>query len=261
MQILFRKSLAEEGEFEAASKYFEVIESRMDAKGLVIPRYSSLPYYDELEKDVQKVGGSLINSYNQHKWIANFEWYQLLRSYTFDSWDSTTIYRAPPDIRYVVKGKTNSRKWQWNTKMFAENRMEAVRIGADLYSDGLIGHQGIIYRRYEPLKVLEEGINGLNFTNEYRLFFYKTSLIGASYYWAIAANPPKDVPSSAVDFASKLANIIVKGNHSNFFVLDVAEREGGGWVLVEINCGTMSGLSLIEPDSFYKNLKLSIDAS
>lgn len=258
MKILFRKGLAEDGEFEAASKYFDVIESRVDVgNDLIIPRYSALPYYNELERDVQKVGGTLINSNRQHKWVADFEWYEHLRKFTFDTWDSASIYKAPPNIRYVVKGKTNSRKWQWNTKMFAANRMEAVRIGADLYSDGLIGYQGIIYRRYEPLKVLEEGVNGLNFTNEYRLFFYKTSLIDASYYWSIAANPPENVPGSAIDFASKLANIVSK--HTNFFVLDVAERESGGWVLVEINCGTMSGLSLIEPDNFYKNLKLAVD--
>lgn len=258
MKVLFRKSLAEQEEFNAASKYFDVIESRMDVGGdLIIPRYSSLPYYDELERDVQKAGGTLINSYKQHKWIADFEWYADLKQYTFDTWDSTTLHRAPRDIRYIVKGKTNSRKWQWNTKMFAHNRDEAIKIGAELYSDGMIGHQGVIYRRYEPLKTFEKGINGLPFCNEYRFFFYKTEIVASSYYWAIADNPPEKTPQDAVDFAKKLAIIVSK--HVNFFVLDVAEREGGGWVLVEINCGTMSGLSLINENEFYANLRLVLN--
>ncbi len=111
MKVLFRKSLAEKEEFDAAAKFFDVVESRLDCNTLTIPRYSSLPYYNELEKDVQRLGGTLINSYEQHKWIANFDWYTPLRQFTFDTWDSTTIYRAPQDIRYVVKGKTNSRKF------------------------------------------------------------------------------------------------------------------------------------------------------
>ena len=36
--ILFRKSLAEEEEFLAATKYFNVVENRSDAYDLVIPR-------------------------------------------------------------------------------------------------------------------------------------------------------------------------------------------------------------------------------
>lgn len=254
MKVLFRKSLAEKEEFDAAAKFFDVVESRLDCNTLTIPRYSSLPYYNELERDVQRLGGTLINSYEQHKWIANFDWYTPLRQFTFDTWDSTTIYKAPQNIRYVVKGKTNSRKWQWNTKMFARNRDEAVKIGAELYSDGLIGYQGIIYRRYEPLKTIEEGINGLPFSNEYRFFYYKDRLISSSFYWSIADQPIDKVPKDAADFANKIAKIA--SNYTNFFVLDVAERECGGWVLVEVNCGTMSGLSLINEGEFYANLKL-----
>lgn len=257
MKILLRKTLAEKEEVNAASLYFPIIESRMDVEegDLIIPRYSSLPYYDELERDVLKRGASLINTYSQHKWIANFEWYQSLRQYTFDTWDMNNVAKAPQDIRYVVKGKTNSRKWQWNTRMFAKNRDEAIRIGCDLYSDGVIGSQGIIYRRYEKLKILEEGINGLPFANEHRFFFYKEQLIAGGFYWAIA-DELIDTPKEAEEFACKLAKIAAK--YANFFVLDVAEREGGGWVLVEINCGTMSGLSCIDEDTFYNRLKLAL---
>lgn len=258
MKILLRKKLADPQEVEAAPKYFEVIESVLDVKrgDLIIPRYSSLPHYDELDRDVKKAGATLINSYQQHKWIANFEWYQDLKRYTFDTWDMSNIAKAPPDIRYVVKGKTNSKKWQWKNSMFASNREEAVKIGCNLYSDSMIGSQGIIYRRFEPLKIIEEGINGLPFANEYRFFFYRDSLIAGGFYWSIADDPPTGVPEGAKDLAYTVAKIA--GQKANFYVLDIAEREGGGWVLVEVNCGTMSGLSMIEPDYFYSSLKGSI---
>ena len=47
--------------------------------------------------------------------------------------------------------------------------------------------------------------------------------------------------------------------YANFFVLDLAEKKSGGWVLVEINDGEMSGLSENDPDMLYSNLRKSID--
>lgn len=253
--ILFRKSLSSEDELNAAKQYFTVVENRHECRGLVIPRYSSLPYYNELESDIRD--GTLINSYSEHKWIANFEWYDVLRKYTFDTWTTGNIAHAPQDIKYVVKGKTNSKKWRWSTQMFARNRKEAISIGSDLYSDGLIGSQGILYRRYEPLVTYEFGINGLPFTNEYRFFFLKNKLVADGFYWSIAEETDRPTPKAARDLAEEIANIASK--YTNFFVLDIAQREDHTWVLVEINCGTMSGLSMINPTVFYKNLKDLVD--
>lgn len=257
-QILLRSSLAEEGEFEAASIYFPTVRSRteIEAGSLVIPRYSSLPYYDELEKDVRRLGGTLINTYEQHRWIADFHYYNELRGFTFETWTESTINKAPADIAYVVKGRTNSRKFQWNNSMFAENRRRAVEIGADLYADSMIGTQGILYRRYVPLKKLEEGINGMPMSNEYRFFFLGDSLLASSFYWAIAETVPEGVPAAATNLAKQIA--VIAAAHTNFFVLDIAETETGEWVLVEMNCGTMSGLSLIDPIDFYSNLKMAL---
>jgi len=52
--VLFRGSLAEKGEYECASKYFDIVQYRSDlhCNELVIPRYSALPYYKELEYEV-----------------------------------------------------------------------------------------------------------------------------------------------------------------------------------------------------------------
>lgn len=256
VQVLFRKGLAEEGEFEACSRYFSTIENRAHIDGnLIIPRYSSLPYYEELEQEVLARGGTLINNLEQHRWIADFHYYRDLRQYTFESWVDSEIYQAPQDIAYVVKGKTNSRKFQWNKAMYAENRRRAVEIGADLYADSMIGTQGIVYRRYVPLKRIEDGINGMPMSNEYRFFFYKHHLLASSFYWAIAEpeNIPRFVPPEATKFARHIAEITC--HFTNFFVLDVAETEEGNWLLVEVNCGTMSGLSLIDPVNLYANLK------
>lgn len=258
MKVLFRNSVVEQEEKDGAAPFFDLIDCRSEIKpgDFVIPRYSALPYYDELEKDVKNLGGSLINSYEQHKWVADFHWYNDLRKFTFDTWTIHNIAHAPLDIAYVVKGKTNSKKWQWNTKMYAPNREQAIRIGCDLLNDALIGSQGVLYRRYEKLKTFEIGINGLPFTNEYRFFFYKNELLAHSYYWSIADELQSETPKAAIDLAKTIAKIASK--HCNFYVLDIAQREDDTWVLVEVNCGTMSGLSLIEPYKLYQGLKCQL---
>jgi len=55
-KILFRQSIAEEGELQIAQKYFDVIESRCQIKSgdEIICRYSALPYYKELERDFEQ---------------------------------------------------------------------------------------------------------------------------------------------------------------------------------------------------------------
>jgi hypothetical protein len=59
-----------------------------------------------------------------------------------------------------------------------------------------------------------------------------------------------DVP---LEFLSKLTNIISRS--ATFYVIDVAQLENGEWILIEVNDGQMSGLSEVDPNELYSNLK------
>lgn len=251
IKILFRPSYENDFELEHAKKHFVVEESRINCfNSLVIGRYSCLPFYRELEKDLSVINSKLINNYQEHLYIANFEWYEDLEKYTFKTYFDYNFYQAP-DGEYVVKGKTNSRKMKWNKLMYAKSKFEAMNIANELSGDPLIGSQGILYRVYEPLETFEIGLNDLPMTNEFRFFFYKDNLIDYGYYWSIA-EIEKKCGSEFIDFAKMIAKIIA--NKTNFFVLDIAKTQSGELKLVEINDGQMSGLSCIKPDNFYKNL-------
>ncbi len=260
--ILFRKDLNSEDEYKVAKKHFYVGSNRNDCLNysLVIGRYSVLPYYRELEKDLEVIGSHLINSYQQHRWIANFEYYSYLKEYTPETWNDTNLCTTDYNGPFVVKGKTNSRKYAWNKYMFASNKRIAMEIANELKQDGLIGSQDIIYRKYIPLKTLEIGLNELPFSNEWRLFCYKDKLISYGYYWSSAqeesikmANLPQEVLQN---FVPKLMNICQQ--HTNFYVLDIAETKNSEWILIEINDGQMSGLSENDTDILYSNLKKEI---
>lgn len=252
--ILFRVDEENKDEYEIAKKIFNVRLNRSScSKEIVIGRYSVLPYYQELEIDLANNGCKLINTYWEHKWVADFGYYNIVKEHTFETW---TDPRELPEGQFVVKGRTNSRKSKWNTLMYAKDRQTAIGIGHELSSDPLIGSQGIIYRRYEELELIEEGINGQRFVNEHRIFYYKNKRLAHGYYWTQSEKIPT-IDSKGLSFAQDVAEIVK--DHVNFFVLDIARNTKGEWRLVEINDGQMSGLSHVNPYELYTNLRIEIE--
>lgn len=258
MKILFRKALADEDEFDIASKYCNITTTRELCKDeLVVGRYSVLPYYKEQEEGLKQNNCTLVNSFRQHNWIAKFEYYEQLKDYTFETWDDYSICYCKYDGPFVVKGRTNSRKSKWNTLMYAKDKSTAFKIGSELSNDPIIGEQGLIYRKYVPLETFEIGINGQPFTNEWRLFYYKGKLLSYGYYWSQAEDANSHYLSlKGIEFADEVANIAK--DYTNFFVLDIARTEKGDWILVEVNDGQMSGLSMCNPHELYRNLNLVV---
>jgi hypothetical protein len=267
-KILFRKNKWNEEEFNIASKYFDCITSRcqLDFPKLniaitttryqgVLGRYSVLPYYQEVNYDLGFFRHELINSPKQHKYIADFLWYNDVIEHTPQTWFHD-LSQCDHDGPFVVKGKTNSKKNQWATKMFARDRKEALLIASELMSDDNIAQQGVIFREFVPLKTLEVGVGGMRFSNEWRFFFYKNKIIDYGYYWEIAEEDTinrAQMTAAGLDFVNKIANII--SEHVPFFVLDIAQKEDSDdWILVEVNDGQMSGLQCIDPEQFYCNL-------
>lgn len=222
---------------------------------LVIGRYSVLPYYSELETDLSRKNSVLINSRQQHEFISKFQYYEYLKQFTFKTYFDYNFYLAP-EGQYVVKGETNSKKFSWNKEMFAANKRRATEIAALLKNDGQICDQSILYRQYVPLETFEIGLNGIRFTNEYRLFFYKDKMLCSGYYWSPAKDALKyhfrTLEPQMLSFAQQIANII--SNYVNFYVMDLAKTESGEWILVELNDGQMSGLSMCDPALLYQNL-------
>lgn len=256
--ILFRKDYSTEEELEIAKLYFDVVEYRSDvpSNSLVIGRYSTLPYYRELEYDLKSNGSELVNTYEQYNWIANFDWYEALKEFTFETW-----FRAqdiPDDgTQFVVKGRTNSRKHEWDRLMKADTKKKAIEIMIALSEDSLIAPQGVVFRRYEPLVTFEIGLNGLPITNEYRCYFYNGVLLSCGYYWTMAKDINREISNEGLEFAMKVA--AVAKEYSNFFVIDVGEKQSGGWVLIEMNDAQMSGLSENDAHILYNNLKTLIN--
>lgn len=189
--ILFRKDKYLEDEFLIAKKYFDVVESRALIKqnSLVIGRYSVLPFYKELENDISISNSKLINSFKEHLYIAQMEYIDDIQNYTPETFYNLTDIKNV-DGPFILKGKTNSRKHQWSTKMFVNNFNEACELFHELSLDPLIGEQGVVIRKFVPLKNYGISLNGMPFSDEWRFFFFKEKLLCYNYYWSNSDNIP-----------------------------------------------------------------------
>jgi len=255
--ILYRAVDAASDEQEALARHFRTSTSRLDVQAgdLVIGRYSVLPFYRELERDVLRLGGKLINSYAQHQYLADLrEWYQDLSDLTFPTW--FRLEDVPKDGGpFVLKGATNSIKQKWSTHMFAATWAEAGNVYGRLCDDGFVGMQPIYIRQYVPLRSFGVAIGGHPVTHEFRFFVLDGQVLCGGYYWAGHVDLVGSLPAPSVVPDSFLQTVLRRvGSKARFYVVDVAEKADGEWIVVELNDGQMSGLSCITPETLYASL-------
>lgn len=273
--VLFRADRTTMEELEVAKKHFAVSElrSRLPENSTVIARYSALPYYKELCEDLETINSSLINSYRQHRYIADLaNWYLDLEDITPKTWFN--LHEIPDGTRFVLKGETNSRKYNWKTHMFAENKQEAGEVYSRLLGDSLIGSQHIVIREYVPLRQLDLDYSGLPITEEYRFFILDGKVVSSAFYWASHSElledkslgiNPDNVPR---EFIQDVIDRV--GKNARFFVVDIARTQSpynslfnqygqGNWIVVELNDGQQSGLSFNDAETLYSNIKAVLE--
>lgn len=263
--VLFRPdgSREREEEIAAAREHFPVLRYRSEVLcgALVISRYYSLPYRNELVADLENASTILANTARGHSWIVDMDWAEDLKHLTPRTWDERAFPTCGHPGPFVVKGRVNSKaKLDWRRFAYAQDRRSALLVASELAHDSEIGRQGIVYREYVPLRTFDKDFTGLPITNEWRFFFWRTREVARGYYWSSASDDVKAramIGEEGVRVARRAARIAAE--HATFFVVDVAEREAGGWVVVEVNSGEQSGLSEIDPKKFYASLREAVD--
>lgn len=266
--VLFRKpSLYNDTSFfeeEAIRNNFDIVYQRADINpnSLVVGRYSVLPYYTELEYDVTAIGSKLINSYGQHRFVANIGSYiPILEELTPQTW--SRLEDVPDNIGSVIlKGETNSCKQKWNTHMFAKNKKEAIEVYLKLKEVFLLSEQDIYIRKYIDLETYLIGLNEQPITKEFRIFVCDNQIMAMGYYWSNYINDISECPSVQeipIDFVNEVIRRI--DGRIRFYVIDIAKTKSGDWIVIELNDGQQSGLSECDPHILYYNLKKHLTAN
>lgn len=248
----------DERELEAVRLFFPATRSRAEAVpgDVVVGRYSVLPFYRELHDDLAHGGASLINSPAQHAYVADVSaWYQDLRGVTPETWFRWED--VPDDCGpLVVKGRTNSKKFSWKTHMYAADKRAASEVAWRLQDDSLISDQGLCFRRFERFRTYLTGLQDMPVTEEYRFFCCDGKVLCGAYYWSNYEDDLPERPDASRVPPEFLQEVLRRvGDRCRFVVVDVARLEDGGWTVVELNDGQMSGLSCNDPVALYSGLR------
>lgn len=236
----------------AKSAGFECVDLLSDIKSgdFVIPRYSLYPFVFDQYRELKSIGAKVINSYNQHIYIADLQNYVAdLKELTPQTWDN--LSDLPEGKSFILKGQTNSKKDYWNTHMYAVDKQAAIKVESNLMADGLIGGQKIYIREYIPLYTYMYGIGGIPITKEFRFFVANKQVITGAFYWGNYADEI-EIPSIEEVPKEFLQEVISRiGDNCNFYAVDVAQTKEGNWIVVELNDGSQSGLSMNDPEKLY----------
>jgi hypothetical protein len=150
----------------------------------------------------------------------------------------------------VVKDYVKSEKHAWSEACFIpevtdlESALRIVNRFIALRGNDFEG--GLVIREFVPL--VSRGVHpqsGMPLSNELRSFWMRDRCIAVSDYWGGSA--PASLPSMAHQAAKRI--------NRPFFAIDLAERQAGGWIVMEVGDGQVSSLADGMPvDEFYRSL-------
>lgn len=216
--------------------------------------------YAALDEALSERSHQLVTTPEQYE-AAHYlpSWYPRLAPYTArsvwtegtsaaEAWAAARALGPPP---WIVKDHVKSAKERWTEACFVPaeaTREDFERICATLVEErGDRFERGLVVRRFLPLKPYGRTPTGPAHL-EFRLFFGRGGLL--------VAEPYHDFDVEVPDFSA--FEPLARRVDSGFFTLDVAMLEDGGWVVVEVNDGGVSGLppSLDPRDLFAALLRL-----
>lgn len=225
---------------------------------LVVPRFRAIPFGAELEAEVNSAGSTLINSFREHRSIADlYSWVHLLEGLTAAAYGVEDLPRIPEGA-YFVKGETNSKKSDWFSSAFAPNRAKLIEVVGNLLNDQWIGTQRLAIRPFQEYRQIGEAVNGRPIFHERRAFYYRGHLLSQAHYWSVEDFGAPE-PLRPERYAAVQADAINRvGDLAPFLVVDYAEYEDGSWGVVELNDGSMAGLSANSPLELWAALQRAI---
>lgn len=213
-------------------------------------------FYTELEKK----GIILINSPEEYERYHTLPgWYREFENHTAPSvWeDKGTVESAMAISKglegsYIVKDYVKSRKHEWYDACFIEDitdKKKSEKIISrfvERQGDNLVG--GVVLRKFVNLKSIgKHEKSGMPISEEYRVFVFGGRIGIMDDYWQ--EGQEINLSEEEMDWIKAL----VKKIRSNFVTIDLARREDGQLIVMELGDGQVSGLQQIKPEAFYRD--------
>jgi hypothetical protein len=144
---------------------------------------------------------------------VSFKIYLISKDFVKSAKEIPGLFRMPAGI----SGEELSKK----VEAFVEHR-------------GKLFSEGLVFKEFVELKKDSE-----DNLNEWRLFFYENRMISASPN----SNQSDWLNEYPGDFIDSVVKDIAFQIDSNFFTIDVSQKEDGSWMIIETGDGQVSGLS------------------
>ena len=231
---------------------------------LVVPRYRAIPFGELLEREVAANGSELVNSYHQHRNLADSSaWIHLLEGLTAPAY---TVHDLPdlPEGEWFVKGETNSLKNRWRDACYAPTTKDLVTVINNFQNDTFLGNQRVVIKPFVHFRQLENAsgeriysLSGQPIWNERRVFVLDGQVLSEGFYWTTFVDEASKASMSALQPArlteARSEAIARVRDLARFIVIDLAELPNGQWRVIELNDGSMAGLSGNDPHTLWTN--------
>ncbi len=165
--------------------------------------------------------------------------------------DSALLLTQGLEGSYIVKDYVKSRKHEWYDACFINNianKADAERVIRNFVKrqdSDLVG--GVVLRQFVKLKSIGfHEKSGMPISEEYRVFAFAGRIMIIDDYWRA---------DEKVSFSGEEHQWIeasVKKLKSNFVTMDIARREDGKLIIMELGDGQVSGLQQIKSADFYR---------
>lgn len=185
-------------------------------------------------------------------------WYEEFKDETAESvWtegrDLQDVLDLAKDMTgpYIIKDYVKSRKHEWYDACYIpdiqkkEEVSKIVENFIERQDDDLVG--GVVLRRFLKLNSIgSHDQSGMPISEEYRVFVLGGRILMMDDYWR------KNGEISFTDEENAWIESVAASIKSNFVTVDIARKEDGKLVIMELGDGQVSGLQQIQPDDFYK---------
>ena len=203
-----------------------------------------VPQYEILYNLLKEKGYTLINSPEQYKNCHHFpESYDYTKEHTSKSifikkWNADILQDISDFFEgksFLMKDFVKSAKGHDNNSLFempggitGEELLKKVEDFVEYRGEDFV--EGLVFKEFVDLKKYEDNVN------EWRLFFYEKRLITCSQNSNLE---PLECSAPNIKNAEEVASQI----DSNFFTIDIAEKEDGKWIIIETGDGQVSDVS------------------
>ncbi len=225
----------------------------------VLLRIGAIEDFHLIENKVHQMGMRLLCSEQAYQRASLIEhWYTLIKEYTpktkvFDVFPSLEEVERDFSFPIFVKGSRQTHGHRKESSI-VDSPQAFLALREKWTYNKYLYWQKVAIREYVKLQVIDEHTFAdiVPICYEFRFFFWKKVLVGYGPYWTFG--PSYELGQEEAKQVGALANKIAELVDVPFLAVDMAKKEDGEWLVIEVNDGQESGYSGASPLVLWNNI-------